>query len=239
MEPLRLIFAVLTLFAGWTTALSAQPTNLTTFEKSLARHVPRFDTSGRTLVACVVDLAYEYQLPMAIEYVDGDATKRSLNVHLHNQSLRQILEGIIRQSPKYRVDFSQGLVDIFNPESRGDASNPFNAVIRDFAVTKQETRQADSQLFCALNRQIDSSQFCGGSLAIGQWPSVQITLHLQDAKVYEILNAIVAQNSRAIWTLMVRPDELSKPQPSNLWYVYPLQPPFKSTVLERLARIGR
>jgi hypothetical protein len=175
---------------------------------------------------------------MAVEFVDGDAT-RPLNVQFRNQSLRQILEGIIRQAPRYRVNFSQGLVDIFNPESRGDASNPFNAVIRDFAVTKQETRQADFRLFCALTRQIYSSKVCGGSLASGQWPSVEITLHLQDAKVYQILNAIVAQNGRAIWTLAVRLDQLSKPQPSDLWYVYPLQQPFKSTVLERLVRIGR
>jgi hypothetical protein len=157
-----------------------------------------------------------------------------------NQSVRKILEGIIRQAPKYRVNFSQGLVDIFNPESRGDASNPFIAVIRDFAVTKQETRQAGFQLFCALNNQMDpSTRGCGGSLAVGQWPSVQITLHLQNAKVYEILNAIVAQNRKAIWTLMVRPDALSKRQSGNVWYVYPLQQPFKSTVLERLEGIGR
>jgi hypothetical protein len=211
---------------------------LTAFETKLGRNVTRFDSSGRTLVGCVVDLAYEYQLPMAIEFVDGDVT-RPLSVQFRNRSVRQILEDIIRQAPRYRVNFSQGLVDIFNPESRGDTSNPFNAVIRDFAVTKQETRQADFQLFCALTKQIYASKFCGGSLASGQWPSVQITLHLQDAKAYEILNAIVAQNGRAIWTLMVRPDDLSKPQSGNLWYVYPLQQPFKSTVLERLTRIAR
>jgi hypothetical protein len=38
---------------------------------------------------------------------------------------------------------------------------------------------------------------------------------------------------------MVRPDALSKRQSGNLWYVYPLQQAFKSTVLERLARIAR
>jgi hypothetical protein len=86
---------------------------------------------------------------------------------------------------------------------------------------------------------MDPSRGCAGSLAIGQWPSVEITLHLQNAKVYEILNAIVAQNGKAVWTLMARPDALSKRQSANLWYVYPLQQPFKSTVLERLARIGR
>ena len=238
MTPLKLIFAILILLTGWTTAVFAKPTSLTAFEAKLDRHVSRFDSSGRTLAACVVDLAYEYQLPMAIEFVDRDAM-RPLHVEFRNRSVRQVLEDIIRQVPRYRVTFSEGLVDIFTPESRGDPSSPLNAVIRDFAVTEQETRQADFQLLCVLSKQVYDSKFCGGSLAVGQWEPTRITLHLHNAKVYEIVNAIVAQNGRAIWTLTVRPDELSKPLSGNIWYIYPLEQPFKETVLERLAKIGR
>jgi hypothetical protein len=172
-------------------AVFAKPTSLTAFEAKLDRHVSRFDSSGRTLAACVVDLAYEYQLPMAIEFVDRDAM-RPLHVEFRNRSVRQVLEDIIRQVPRYRVTFSEGLVDIFTPESRGDPSSPLNAVIRDFAVTEQETRQADFQLLCVLSKQVYDSKFCGGSLAVGQWEPTRITLHLHNAKVYEIVNAIVA-----------------------------------------------
>src|SRR6202011_5143005 len=45
------------------------------------------------------------------------------------------------------------------------------------------------------------SQGCGGSLAVGQWDPLRISLHLHNVRVYEILNAIVAQNGRAIWTV--------------------------------------
>jgi hypothetical protein len=245
---MRRILGLFILFACWITVVSAQPPRhdlgrqpigLTPFEKNLDRRIERFDTSGRTLVASVVDLAYEYQLPMALEYVDRDVTTRPLNLQLHNRSLRQILEAVIRQAPKYRVSFSQGLVDIFSTEGRDDPLNQFNKVIRNFEVTKLDTREAGFELFCSLSRQTDSTRVCGGSLAIGQWSSLKITLHLQNAKVYEILNAIVAQNGKAIWTLMVRPDELSKLQSGDMWYVYPLQQPFKSTVLERLTRMER
>jgi hypothetical protein len=57
---------------------------------------------------------------------------------------------------------------------------------------------------------------CAGSIATGQWPSLQITLHLQNAKVYEILNTMVAQNGKAMGISMVRPSRL---QSSDLWYV--------------------
>ena len=218
--------------------LKTQPTVATPFVKKLKKRVERFDTAGSTLVASVVELAYQYQLPMAVEYVNRDATTRPLNLQFHNESVQRILESIIRQAPEFRISFTEGLVDIFAPQGREDTSSLINKVIKDFSVTKMDTHAADSELACVLGREAGASM-CAGSFAGGQWPSVQITLHLQDAKVYEILNAIVAQNGKAVWTLMVRPERLSKLQTGGLWYVYPLQQPFKSTVLEKLTRIAR
>ena len=216
--------------------MSTQSAQVSLFEQRLDMRVERFDTSGRTLIACLVDLAFKYQLPTAIEYADRDATTRTLNLQFHNESVRGILETIIRQAPEYRVSFSGGIVDIFTPKGREDLSNLLNKVIKDFAVAQVDTHEADSQLFCAVSREV-GSQVCGGSIAIGQWGPLKITLRLQNAKVYEILNAVVAQNGRAIWTVMVRPEKLSKLQNGDIWYVYPLQEPFKAVVSERLGSL--
>jgi hypothetical protein len=67
----------------------------------------------------------------------------------------------------------------------------------------------------------------------------RITVHLQHAKVYEVLNAIVAQNGKAIWTVTASPEKPSKLQSGGIWYIYPLQQPFEATALERLARVQR
>src|SRR5215472_8208800 len=48
--------------------------------------VERFSTSGRTLVDSVIELAYKYQVPMAIEYADWEATMRPLNLEFHKKS---------------------------------------------------------------------------------------------------------------------------------------------------------
>jgi hypothetical protein len=128
------------------------------------------------------------------------------------------------------------LVDIFAPEAREDPLNLLNKVIKDFTVTQLDTHEADLELFCTLVRETDSGVYAA-SIAKGQWAPLKITLHLENAKAYEILNAIVAQNGKAIWTLMCPPRKLSKLQFGGL--VYPLQQPFKSVVLERLARMER
>ena len=63
-------------------------------------------------------------------------------------------------------------------------------------------------------------------------------MHLQNAKVYEVLNGIVAQNGKAIWTVTASPEKLSNLQSGGIWYIYPLQR-FEATVSERLAKMQR
>jgi len=205
------------------------------FEHRTSRIVEHFSTSGRTLVASVVDLAYSYQLPMAVEYADSDAATRPLHLQFNNKSVRAILEDIVRQAPQYRVSFSNSIVDIYAPRAREDTSNLLNQVIKDFSVSEMETRRAEFQLFCDLSM-VTGSSACTGSLAGGQWEPQRITLHLQNAKVYEVLNAIVAQNGKAIWTITASPRKLSM-QTGGFWYIYPLQRPFQEGVVERLARV--
>jgi hypothetical protein len=216
--------------------MSPKSAQMSVFEQRLDRRVERFDTTGKTLVASVVELAFRYQLPMAIEYADPDATTRALNLQFHNESIRKILLTMIRQFPEYGISFSGGIVDVFAPKAREDPSNVLNKVIADFDVTQVDTHEADFQLFCAVSHEV-GSQVCGGSIAGGQWGPLKITLHLQNAKAYEVLNAIVAENGNAIWTVMVRPEKLSKLQDGGIWYVYPLEQPFKAVVSERLARL--
>jgi hypothetical protein len=247
-EHLLMVTIIFCLFAWWPPMVSAQAVKppdprthsfpVSLFEHKTGQIVERFNTSGKTVVASAVELAYRYQLPMAVEYADRDATTRLLNLEFHNQSVQRILEAIVRQAPQYRVSFSQGIVDIFSPKARGDASNLLNTAIKDFSVTEMETREADFQLFCAFVHEVNLS-WCGGSLAVGQWEPVRITVHLQHAKVYEILNAIVAQNGKAIWTVTASPEKPSKLQSGGIWYIYPLQRPFEATALERLARVQR
>jgi hypothetical protein len=169
---------------------------------------------------------------MAIEYADWEATKRPLNLEFHKKSFREIVEAIVKEDQQYRVSFSNGIVDIFSPIARGDSSNLLNKIVKDFSVTEMETQLADFQLFCALVQ----SAGCAGSLAVGQWDPLRITLHMHNARVYENRNAIVAQNGRAIWTVTAS-NLASFPQCCGLWYIYPLQEPFKSVVSDKLVRM--
>jgi hypothetical protein len=244
---MSLMAKLLPLLACWLSVVSTQPVShqgsdsqsaqASLLERKLGKSVERFDTSGRPLIASVLDLAYKYELPTALEYVDHEITAQTIDLQFHHESVRAILAAIIQQIPEYRISFSGAIVDIYSPRAREDASNLLNKVIKDFAVTDLDTHQADSELFCALAGEVGPSDVCGGSIAVGQWAPLKITLHMQNAKAYEILNAIVAQNGKALWTPMVPPEKLSKIQLGGLWYIYPLEQPFKTAVWDRLATL--
>ncbi len=217
---------------------TVQTEKLLSLERRLETEVAQFDTSGRTAMASIIDLAYAYQLPIAIEYVDSDFAAHPNSLEFRHESIRSILEKIIAQVPAYRLTFSGNIVDIYVPKARDDSSNFLNKTIRNFVVNDVDTQTADMELVCALARELDPPGGCFGSYAPGQWGPRKVTVHIQNAKVYEVLNAIVAENGKALWTVLVPPDSLSKRPVLNSWHIYPLEPSFKDIVLSKLASIS-
>jgi len=207
------------------------------FESKLNSRIGHFKISGETLVSIVLDLAYEFQLPTGIEYVDHEATTRPINLELNNESVRGILLAIVQQVPEYKVSFSNGVVDIYVPKARGDSSNLLNKSIKNFAVSELDTGEANMELFCALSQEVAPPGVCGGNIEVGQWGPLRITVHLHNAKVHEILNAMAAQNGKAIWTVIAPPDRLSKIPVGGLWHMYPLEAPLRPAILERLRAV--
>ena len=203
------------------------------YRERLELAVPEFRAGGRSLVEVAVSMAYRYKLPMAIEHVDGTALHRPVSLKLEHQSVRHVLAAVIASVPGHRVEFSQGLVDIYSLAARGDPSNPLNTVISHYNVDGLDTRLADAELLCDLTREMHGNAGCGGSVASGQWGNRKINLHLSHRRVFEILNAIVAQNGEALWVPIAWSVSHSGVM-RNFWYIYPLEPSLEGSVIEGL-----
>ena len=219
-------------------ASDGQRESVQTFEAKLNKPIPRFQTSGRTLIGVVLNLAYEYDLPAALEYVDSAASTRPLELNFAKASPREILTQVIASYPEYRVSFSGGVVNIYSPAARADKLNLLNLVVKDFSVAQADTHRADFELFCAIIRQQHAGDVCAGTGATGPWGPKKISLHLRDARVYEILNAIVAQNGSAIWTVLAPPQKLTTIPQGGLWHIYPLDRSFEEAVLDKIAAVA-
>ena len=144
----------------------------------------------------VLDLAYQYQLPLGLQYADEAAVHRKINVKLQNHDLRNVLSTVISRLPEYKMTVGNGLIQIFSPKGRAEASNLLNTRIPDFEVHAVDTHEASADIACSLARQINPRIACFFSLVPGQWGLLNVTLHMHNAKVHEILDAIVAQTWR-------------------------------------------
>lgn len=203
------------------------------FAEKLNLTVQEFDTGGSSMTEVALHLAYKYKLPMAIEYADHNALHKPLFLKLKNHSLAQVILAVVATLSHYDVDLSQGLVDIYSPDARRDKSNPLNTEIRRYDASSLDTRFAGAELFCDLIRQLRPHSGCGGSVAGGQWGNLKINLHLENKPVYEVLNAIIAQNGQALWIPVAQPAQDSSIT-RDFWYIYPLDPPFERSAIEQL-----
>ncbi len=231
-----LLIAILAAFRAPRAATSSDrggSTHRTTLTEKLQLPVPAFDSGGRPMVDIVLDLAYQYQLPLGLQYADEAAVHRKINVKLQNHDLRNVLSTVISRLPEYKMTVGNGLIQIFSPKGRAEASNLLNTRIPDFEVHAVDTHEASADLACSLARQINPRIACFLSLVPGQWGPLNVTLHMHNAKVHEILDAIVGQNGAAVWTVLAPPDGMAS-LGKDLWYIYPLKPSFKQTAIERL-----
>jgi hypothetical protein len=193
------------------------------------------------MVEAVLALAYACQLPLALEFISQDAVRGPVDLPVQTGSVREVITAVVDSAPGYRVDFAHGLVDIYSSEARRDPLNPFNLVVPEYRVAGLDTDMADSMLVCTLGDELlPHSGGCGGSSPFGRWGPLKITLEMHNATVYEILNAIVAQNGRAAWTPINLPrvPELRRRRFfTNFWSIYPLDPPFEGAAVEPLRRL--
>lgn len=206
--------------------------------EKLDKRVKHYDTVSRPMIACVLELAYEYEIPIGIEFVNREAMTRPIDIQAQDQTVRALLTSIVQQIPDYHVSFADGLVEIFSSSARDDASNMLNRIVKTFSIKDQDAGIANRELACALARETDASAVCVSSIARGQLGAQKITLNLTNAKVYQIVNAIVAQNGKAAWTVIAPPSSLTNPHSNDLWHIYPLEAPFKSVVLDTLTRLN-
>lgn len=194
------------------------------FESRLDASVEVFDSEGRTLVENVLNLAYQYRLPMGIEYVDRGAVTQGLRLQLRGKSVREILSSVVAQVPQYRISFSGGCVRLYSPKARDDPSSLLNALVENFQVSEMDLQEVSAAVFEALVHKMAPKTAIVESTAVATLGPSRMTLRLRNAKVYEILDTVVAKHGAAVWVVRVPPEGL-RTLKGTLWYIYPLEPP--------------
>jgi hypothetical protein len=153
--------------------------------------------------------------------------------------VKQVIEALVAKASGYRVRFSYGLVQVYSPAGYGDLSNPLNTTIETFDIANLPRQEAEGRLLGALVSKLSPGAGYGGDAAYGPEPQPLLTLRLKGARVFEILDAIVAADGTSIWHML--PASLRSPTPAQgpPWVVYDLRRGTERVVLERLNQLFR
>lgn len=214
---------------GETPPSGVQP--LARYTATLGHPIPGLDEIRKTFVEALLDIAYRYRVPFALEYVDRGAATKPLGFVVSRATVRTAIKALVRSRPEYSVTFSGGIVDVYSPRARADRSNFLNTEIPRFDSPSADLALVGGMLYGAVLNTIGPPTGFGGSFAGTGGP--QVAIHARGLKVFEILNRLVAQQGRSIWVVSVAPTGLSR-LGGELWHIYPLDPALEPVVVERL-----
>ncbi|MGH7870394.1 MAG: hypothetical protein ACREP9_22810, partial [Candidatus Dormibacteraceae bacterium] len=205
------------------------------FQRALATPIKELDLRDQSALQGLLDLAYKYQFPLGIEYVDARLVRGQAHLYLRSTTVRAAVEEIVKRLPGYSVDFSGGLVDVYSAQARRDPLSALNMTIGRFQVTRVNAMDATGKLQDAVFASLHPGVGYGGDMGQGQTAPDQprVTLRLNNRKVYQIMNAIVASDGAAIWLVVVPPANLARFD-WNQWAVYNLNPIGEESIADHL-----
>ena len=227
--PVGLVLGVLLLGQRATPSVPAQKR----LEQALTAPVKQFTLVERPVIEGLLELAYQYQLPLAVEYMDWNIVRRPVKMRLRNVTVGTTIEALVGQLSEYRVSFSDVIVDLYSPRARRDPSNVLNITISRFDVTRVDAMQASRRLEEEIFAKLHPGVGFAGDMAYGETFPKKVTLRVDNRKVYEILNAIVAQDGAAMWMVIVPPTGLANFN-WNRWSVHNLNPLGRDAIINYL-----
>lgn len=220
-------------------AQQGSPSNVKqpTFVQKLHKRIRSYDSKKQSLVENLLDLAFEYQLPTGLEYVSRDMVQRPIPLHVENKSLASLVVSLVAAARDgVKVDLSQGLVDVYNPEARANPKNVLNTVVARFQLKEVGPEFAAFYVAGSLQAIYQPGSAFGGSFPGKPFGRGNLNFDLRNRPAYDILNRICAQSGSYLWAVFVPPADLTKFSP-NMWHLYHLDPAFKDLVRENLEEL--
>jgi hypothetical protein len=175
---------------------------------SLERPAADFASKGVGLTETILKFAHEQHLPVAVEYVERESIDQPIAVSLHNKTVRQGLNAILRNGRGYSWRMRNKIIDIRNEHGSKRADKQLDTIIPIFEISNSASAKAASaMLWMNLRMKLDPSMK-GFAISVGEGAEASkvtpATLH--NRTVRQIL-AYIILNSRAEGWIVAGPSE--------------------------------
>jgi hypothetical protein len=177
-------------------------------DSALERTASDFRSSGIGMTEMLLRFAHQQNVRVAVEYVDRDSLNQPIAVSLHNKTVRQGINAILRNGRAYSWRMRNGIIEIRNEHGSKRADKQLDTVIPAFEISNSASAKAASaMLWMNLRMKLDPSMR-GFTISVGEGAEASkvtpATLH--NRTVREIL-AYIILNSRAEGWIVAGPSE--------------------------------
>ncbi len=137
-------------------------------DSALERTASDFRSSGIGLTEMLLRFAHQQNVRVAVEYADRDSLNQPIAVSLHNNTVRQGLNAILRNGRGYSWRMRNGIIEIRNEHGSKRADKQLDTVIPTFEISNSASAKAASaMLWMNLRMKLDPSMK-GFAISVGE-----------------------------------------------------------------------
>jgi hypothetical protein len=179
----------------------------------------KFHPQSSSPVEQLVEVALEFQIPMAIEWLEQPNGRSSSAPAFGGGSVLHLIEQIVQQSPNHQLAVGDHSLHVFSPLAVSHPLNFLNLRIPRFVVRDESLLGAQAWLRTMINMmlypELYKDGFGGGHGGAADSPFWirGITISVENLTIREILTKIAEANGNALWVVELSPDELAGGKP--------------------------
>jgi hypothetical protein len=163
----------------------------------------------------LIEVARHFQIPMAIEWLEGPASADQSNrIKFERGSVLDLIKAILAEAPQQQMVLDdERLVRIFAPSAFKNRLNFLNLKLRGFCVSHESVLGANFELRVRLDEMLYPKYFkygYNGGYGGGEWLLLidELTICMNKPSIRDVLNEIVGQSGRSAWVVNLKPEEL-------------------------------
>jgi len=164
----------------------------------------------------LIEVAQTFEIPMGIEWTEPTTCKVAPATPSTTQTVRQLLNDMVRRCPGYRLAIEHGVVHIYSRFAR-HPNNILNLRLWRFKVKDGNVVDAAFELHLGIDMELHPEQYRGGwNGGYGGYPSddvlavPNITFSARNIRVRDVLDGIIKANGKALWVVRLQAATLNR-----------------------------
>ena len=177
--------------------------------KQKLNHETEFKPKAEAALDQLIEAVQTFEIPMGIEWSES-TTCTAPAALARKETVRRVLNDIVRRCPGYRLAIEHGVVHIYSPFAH-HPNNLLNLRLWRFEVKQGNVIDASFELRLGIDMELHPEKFRGGwNGGYGGYPSDEvlavpnITISAKNIRVRDALDRVIKSNGKALWLVRLK-----------------------------------